>query len=127
MIVIVGIANTVHLFAEDQAVGFASSNGLFQMNYSSDIDPIVINRMHSWNLKLSTADRIPVSNAEIGVKGGMPEHDHGLATRPRITPGAEEGSYRVEGMRFHMGGLWELEFTVKADLGTDTVLIPLEL
>ena len=75
----------------------------------------------------STADQIPVPAATITLEGGMPEHDHGLATAPRITPGPEIGEYLVEGLRFHMGGRWELQFSVDSEVGTDIVLIPLEL
>ena len=113
--------------AEDHAERFGSINGLFQVKVGSELNPIVINRMHSWTLMITTAEQTPVLDAEVTVTGGMPEHDHGLATRPRITAGIVAGSYRVDGMRFHMGGSWQLTFTIKAADGTDTVLIPLEL
>jgi hypothetical protein len=57
----------------------------------------------------------------------MPEHDHGLPTAPAVTRNLGNGDYLVEGLRFHMNGYWELEFTITARGATDTVVIPLTL
>jgi len=53
-----------------------------------------------------------VSHAEIDLDGGMPAHDHGLPTHPQMTRYLGKGSYLVEGMKFHMGGLWTVTITV---------------
>jgi hypothetical protein len=37
------------------------------------------------------------------------------------------GDYLMEGMRFHMGGYWELTVTVEADNRRDTVIISLTI
>ena len=110
-----------------EANNHLSSAGLYQLKFESEIDPIEINRIHNWVLYVQTVNQEPVVNAQITIMGGMPEHDHGLATRPLVVPGRGAGEYAVEGLRFHMGGYWELEFTIKADAGTDKVVVPLEL
>ena len=55
------------------------------------------------------------------------EHDHGLPTRPRVTEELGDGDYRLDGLRFHMGGYWEIFVDVTTDSGTKTVVIPLRL
>ena len=66
-------------------------------------------------------------NAEIVVAGGMPEHDHGLPTKPRTRPATIEGGYLIEGLRFHMRGRWELELMISATGKTDTLTVHLDL
>ena len=69
----------------------------------------------------------PVTKAEISIDGGMPDHDHGLPTDPQVTGNLGDGRYRVEGLRFHMQGQWELKITIRADNMEDVVTISLEL
>lgn len=86
-----------------------------------------INRMQSWILHIETADGVPVERAKVVVDGGMPEHDHGLPTKPRVTEELGDGNYKLEGMRFHMRGYWEISVTVVTDEGESVVVIPLRL
>ena len=98
-----------------------------RVTYTTPDGPPQINRMHSWILHLETADGTPVENARIVVEGGMPEHDHGLPTRPRVTKELGDGDYRLDGVRFHMSGYWEIVVTVAMDGGDSVVVIPLQL
>lgn len=102
-------------------------DGHFRVRYESEIDPIVINRMHRWHLELTDSDGNDVNGASISVTGGMPAHDHGLPTRPRVTEEPAAGRYVLEGLRFHMGGHWELELTIEAGGLRDVVVIELDL
>ena len=104
-----------------------SQSGLFQVNYKSQQHPITINRMHSWVLHVETADGQPVANADITLSGGMPAHDHGLPTSPRMTQYLGNGEYLIEGIRFHMNGSWDIVITISAGGDRDTVVIRLEL
>ena len=103
-------------FAEDLVVTYTTPGG----------SP-VINRMHSWILHIESADGIGVEEAIIDVEGGMPDHDHGLPTKPRVTEELGGGDYRLDGMRFHMSGSWEIIVTVTTENGTSTVIIALQL
>ena len=38
------------------------------------------------------------------VDGDMPQHGHGLPTRPRVTRNLGNGDYQIEGVKFQMGG-----------------------
>lgn len=86
----------------------------FQVEYTSDLAPLAVNKFHTWVLQVTTPDGKPVTGATVVVDGGMPLHNHGLPTAPEVTElGA--GDYRVEGMKFQMSGHWTV--TVKVDAG----------
>jgi hypothetical protein len=95
----------------------------FRLGYESHLQPLRINTMHGWTLTLETPAGEPIGDAEILVSGGMPEHDHGLSTAPRVTRQMEGGRYVVEGMKFHMSGRWEIVFQIQtaAEEGRVTV------
>ena len=106
--------------------GFWTSDR-FQVSFESDLKPIVINQIHQWIIQVQTLDGVPVTKAEISIDGGMPDHDHGLPTDPQVTGNLGDGRYRVEGLRFHMQGQWELKITIRVDNKEDVVTIFLEL
>ena len=93
----------------------------------SRLDPVVINRIHSWEILIRDKDGDPISGAEISVVGGMPDHDHGLPTLPVITGEMQAGRYLLEGVRFHMPGRWELSVTITGPQGNETALLEFEL
>jgi hypothetical protein len=83
--------------------------------------------MHSWILHIETETGVPVEGATVEVDGGMPEHNHGLPTKPRVTEELGGGDYKLDGLRFHMSGYWEILVTVTTDAGVSKVTIPLQL
>jgi len=68
-----------------------------------------------------------LEGALLTIDGGMPQHGHGLPTRPRMTRALDGGSYEVEGVRFNMGGWWEFKVTITSARGVDTVTFNLSL
>jgi hypothetical protein len=83
---------------------------------------ISINRLHTWEVKVSSPDGAPVLHAHIDVDGGMPQHGHGLPTHPRVTQELGEGRYLLEGMKFSMTGWWVIKLKVQTQQrGTDVV------
>ncbi len=106
---------------------WVSKRGLFTVSYESALQPIEINQMHYWVLHIESEGGEPVTGADVEVTGGMPAHDHGLPTRPRVTTELEDGNYRLDGMRFHMAGDWELTIRISVDGKTDTVFVALHL
>ena len=68
-----------------------------------------------------------MDTATILVDGGMPQHGHGLPTKPRVTRQMGNGDHLVEGMKFNMGGWWVVEFPIRASAGTDTLVFNLSL
>lgn len=104
-----------------------SDNGIFRATYSSDVAPVPLNELHAWTLHVETADGAPVEHAVIKVSGDMPEHGHGMPTQPQVTQELGGGDYRVEGMRFQMGGWWTVTFDIAGGGATDRVTFNLQL
>ena len=102
-------------------------SGFYRIAFDSERSPIPINRIHDWVFTITTPEGDAVVGAVISITGGMPLHNHGLPTQPRMTEELGEGRYLVEGMRFHMHGEWELLVTIDVDGRRDTVVIPLTI
>lgn len=98
-----------------------SEQGVYRATIVPESQPIPVNRMHTWVLHLETADGRPLADAEIKVDGDMPQHGHGLPTRPQVTQNLGGGDYRVEGLKFQMGGWWVMDFDISADGASDRV------
>ncbi len=110
------------------ASAFAPLQGArYQMQVKSQLEPVVINHIHAWELELRDANGVLVSDATITVDGGMPAHHHGLPTAPRVTEVLGPGRYLLEGMKFQMGGQWEVRFQIEAAAGTETLTLEFAL
>jgi YtkA-like len=105
----------------DYSTTQASENDIFRVSYTSSEDTVPVNQMHPWTLHVETRDGQPVDDATITVDGDMPQHGHGLPTRPQVTQNLGNGDYLVEGMKFQMGGWWVMDFTISAGGQTDAV------
>ena len=106
---------------------WVSKQGYFSLSYETALQPIEMNRIHSWKLHIEDADGAPVTGAVIEVEGGMPAHNHGLPTRPRVTSELGGGDYRLDGMRFHMAGEWEITISIDLDGKADEVVVVITL
>ena len=104
-----------------------TENNLFTVSAVSRLDPVVINETHAWTLHVETEDGSPVTDAEITVNGGMPEHDHGFPTAPRVTENLGEGDYLLEGVRFSMAGEWVMTLEISSGGQSDSVTFEFEL
>jgi hypothetical protein len=105
----------------DTSTTRTTEQGIYELSYTSDSGIVPINQIQNWTLHVETAEGQPVENATITVDGDMPQHGHGLATRPQVTDYLGNGDYKVEGMKFHMPGWWVVDFVVTADGQTDQV------
>jgi hypothetical protein len=103
-----------------------SAEGLYRAT-AVPAESIRVRELHGWTLRLEDASGLPVDGAEITVGGGMPQHRHGLPTRPRVTRSLGDGAYQVDGIRFNMGGWWEVTFDIVAAPGADRVTFNLDL
>ena len=74
--------------------------------------PAAINQLHSWQVRVASPAGTPVAHARIAVDGGMPQHGHGLPTRPQVTQELPGGTYLIEGMKFSMTGWWEIKLAI---------------
>jgi hypothetical protein len=99
----------------------SSDKGLFNVSYSASTGKVPINQMHRWTLHVETKYGQIVEGATITVDGDMPQHGHGLPTRPQVTEYLGNGDYLVEGMKFQMSGWWVMDFTITANGQNDAV------
>lgn len=105
----------------DTSLSHPSEHGLYQVSISSDMDPLMLNEIHSWTVHIETPEGTAVDNAEIVVDGGMPAHQHGFPTTPQVTENLGSGDYKLEGVKFSMSGWWEMKLDITADGQTDSV------
>lgn len=102
-----------------------------QSRYTATIDapsePLKARRMMKLQVSIRDAAGNPVEGAQIEVDGGMPQHGHGLPTKPRVTRSLGDGRYEIDGLRFNMGGWWELRLAVTSAAGADHVTFNLQV
>jgi hypothetical protein len=89
--------------------------------------PLRPRQMQTVRVTLRDAEGLAIDDALISIDGGMPQHGHGLPTRPRVTKALGDGTYEIEGVRFNMGGWWEFTLAIAGARGADTVTFNLNL
>jgi hypothetical protein len=89
--------------------------------------PLRPRQMQTVRITVRDAEGRAIDEAQISIDGGMPQHGHGLPTRPRVTRNLGDGMYEIEGVRFNMGGWWEFKLTIAGSRGADTVTFNLDL
>ena len=89
--------------------------------------PLRPRQMQTVRVIVHDADGRAIDEAQISIDGGMPQHGHGLPTRPRVTRTLGDGIYEIEGVRFNMGGWWEFKLAIAGSRGADTVTFNLDL
>jgi hypothetical protein len=104
-----------------------SEAGLYRATIHPQGDSIPQGRLQRWTLHLETVSGAPIDSAVVTVDGGMPQHGHGLPTKPRVTRALGNGDHLVEGMKFNMGGWWVVKFRVASDAGSDSLVFNLNL
>lgn len=104
-----------------------SKAGLYQVTYVSEVLPVPKRELHKWVIDVRDADGHPIDGATIQVDGGMPDHGHGLPTRPTMREALGNGRYVVDGMKFNMGGYWVVDLAIAAPTGDDAVRFELNL
>ncbi|WP_299019800.1 FixH family protein [uncultured Photobacterium sp.] len=70
---------------------------------------VTLNKIHQWLITINDINGHPIQGLQFDVKGGMPNHQHGLPTQPRLIGENEPGKYLIDGMKFNMHGKWQLE------------------
>jgi hypothetical protein len=104
-----------------------SESGRYRATIKPEGDSIPTGKLQRWTLHLETASGAPVDSAVIAIDGGMPQHGHGLPTKPRATRDLGNGDHLIEGMKFNMGGWWVVKFRVASATGADSVVFNLSL
>ena len=95
------------------AVTKPSKDGEYVFSLHSTDPSIPFKKIHSWLVHIETKDGQAVENAKVFVFGGMPVHQHGFPTKPRVKKYLGNGDYLIEGIKFNMPGEWEMRFNLK--------------
>jgi hypothetical protein len=85
--------------------------------------PVRMNRLYDVGIFLTTADGKPAAGASLVVTGKHRYALNPLPTSPRVLPGAQDGSYRLEGLRFHIAGEWRLTIIINSERIHDRLLL----
>jgi hypothetical protein len=104
-----------------------SENGAYRATIRPEGDSIPKGKLHRWTLHVERTDGSPVDSATITIDGGMPQHGHGLPTKPRATRVLGQGDHLIEGMKFNMGGWWVVKFAVASSGVRDSLVFNLKL
>lgn len=131
-VAVVGAGSAARMMAPppadlDLALSKTTDNGLYVASLAADVSPIPVGAIHTWTVKITTPDGTPVDTAAIAIDGGMPQHGHGLPTKPEVTADLGEGSHMIEGMKFNMDGWWTLTVSIDGAQGADTATFNLVL
>ena len=105
----------------DVSLTRATADSRFVVTLQPPATPAAINQLHTWQVRLATPAGAPIAHARIKVDGGMPQHGHGLPTRPQVTQDLSDGTYLIEGMKFSMTGWWEIKLAIESPEGSDKV------
>jgi hypothetical protein len=111
----------------DLALSKTTEHGRYIASLAPGQSPIPVGTIHSWMVNVTAPDGRPVKPVTIAIDGGMPQHGHGLPTRPMVTSDLGSGSHLIEGMKFNMSGWWTLTVSIDGPQGTDKVTFNLVL
>lgn len=103
-----------------------SDQGLYTAKIETE-QPMRARKMQSLRLLIEDSSGKALKDAAIDVDGGMPQHGHGLPTLPRVISTAENGIYEIQGVRFSMGGWWELKLAIATPAGDDSITFNIDI
>lgn len=104
-----------------------SKTGAYQVTYVPDVTPVPKRQLHTWTIEVRDAAGQPVDGVQLRIDGGMPDHGHGLPTKPAVREALGGGRYVVDGMKFNMGGYWVVDLAIDGPTADDTVRFELNL
>ena len=97
----------------DLSLTRTSPNKQFLITLVPPREAIRLQQFHAWQITVAMPNGEPLTDALVYLNAGMPEHGHGLPTRPAVTREISPGTYLVEGVKFNMGGWWEIYVAVQ--------------
>jgi hypothetical protein len=113
--------------ANEDAWQSPSAAGRFRITIRPEAGRIPIGPLHAWIVTVETPDGRPAEVRQLVFDGGMPQHGHGLETKPEVTDRLGPGVFRVDGVRFHMAGSWQIRIDVAGDGAADVALFDVEV
>ena len=90
-----------------------------------EVPPIA--ELHNWIVHIETREGETFVPSRLGITGGMPTHGHGMVSEPRVTKSLGDGDYQIEGMKFHMGGEWQIIVGLSGPVGFDRAVFDISI
>ena len=114
-------------YTADESTEVLSDGGSYYLSYTSEPSPIPYNEYFTLSLQVSDGEdpSLPVTGASVSVDAIMPQHGHGMNTTPTVTDGGD-GRFTVDGMLFHMQGLWQILVTVDGEAGVEGAIFEVD-
>jgi hypothetical protein len=106
----------------------ASNAGTYRVVYKTAPDAIprgTTFAIDAWVFAADAPDR-PLADVRLAADAAMPEHGHGMNRKPTVERAAD-GRFRIEGMLFHMPGLWQLYLDVTSGALTERAQVDVDL
>jgi hypothetical protein len=102
--------------------------GRYRVALALDPDPPRLGELFRVSATVRYPDGRVIENAKVTVDARMPQHEHGMETRPRLRQGRcdgdscvhEDGVYLFDGFKFHMVGDWTFLIDVEGPRGPDS-------
>lgn len=108
----------------DLSLRHPSAQGRYVVEMEPPAAAPTINQIHTWQIKLSPPDGAPVRNARIAVDGGMPQHGHGLPTRPQPAAWSFEVAVIAFGWLVFFGSAACIRWRMHADVDVLVAMMP---
>ena len=104
-----------------------SNGGHFVVMFQTSPDPVPMNE--SFTVTFSVAPKVAAKGTPdltVEIDARMPAHGHGMNKTPKLIR-ASDGSYKAEGLLFHMPGHWELYFDLSEGGRTERAQVDVDL
>jgi len=111
----------------DLALSKPTDHGLYIASLAADQSPIPVGAIHTWTVRVTTPEGTPADALAIAFDGGMPQHGHGLPTKPQVTTDLGDGRHLIEGVKFNMDGWWTITISIEGAQGADAATFNLVL
>ncbi len=99
--------------AESWRCAGVSDTGNVRVYLTPLVKEVPLRKFHTWAVRIEAVDGTPLAVTRVMVDGGMPDHGHGLPTKPRVIKSKAVGEFLIEGLKFHMPGLWNLDIILQ--------------
>lgn len=116
--------------------------GRYLVTLAFEPDPPVLGELFEVDARVALPDGLPLETGKVTLDARMPQHEHGMETRPIVDEGActevppdsdadsdapanrkcrhPDGRYRAKGFKFHMSGKWTVLVNVDGPGGPDS-------
>ncbi|MEM7244553.1 MAG: FixH family protein [Acidobacteriota bacterium] len=105
-----------------------SGDGRWRVTWAPDPSPLPTGETFAVDVTVAPVDaeaKLP-RDLKLSVDAGMPHHGHGMNVFPEVTAQGE-GSFRAEGLLFHMPGSWDVYFDVTDGAFTERAQTEVEI